>query len=437
MDVVRSLHMYLRGSKLSYTRRRRRTNPLRILILVLLVGAAVYINAVIVPSTSPLFVPTPTPTRSPESFVTEAENFLTSGKVSQAISSYTSAIQSDPKNPSNFISLARLEIYSGKYAEAVVNAENALLLNPNNSTAHAVRGWALGFQGEYLQAEGALNKAIELDANNAVAYAYLAEVIGLKYEADLGDIGSLDQAIEASRTAVQLAPDIMESHRARGYVLELTQNNEEAVVEFETASSYNPNVADLHLAMGRNYRALQQYDKAVEEFNRAVSLNPGDPEPLLYISRTYAAVGEYTKGIQYGLQAIKISPEDAYLYGNVGVLYYRNRSYPDAISNLRLAVRGGKNEDGIEVKGLTLDYGRVAEYYYIYGLALARSGECGEAIQISQLISQGVGNDETAVFNAQEMINICMEGTRITAVPTGENVDSTSEAGGVETTPTP
>lgn len=401
--------MYLRGSKWSYTRRRRRSNPWRVILLLILVGAALYVNQVVVPATPPLFVPTPTPTRSPESYVTEAENLVTQGKIPQAIAAYQEAVKVDPRNPLNYVALARLLIYSGDYQNAIINAENALLISPNQSMAYALRGWAKGFLGDYMEAIASLNRAIELDPNNAIAYAYLAETIVQQIQVGEGSLGSLDQAVEASRTAQQLAPNLFETHRARGIVLEQTGNYEEAVRELEAAVAQNPNVADIHLALGRNYRFLQQYEKAVEEFNRANALNPNDPLPLINISRTYATVGEFAKAIQFAQQAIRVSPEDPYLYGNLGVMQYRNREYPAAVQSLRLAVRGGNNADGIEVKGLPLDYGRIAEYYFTYGLALARQGECGEALQISQLLIKGVSNDEISVYNANEIINICQE----------------------------
>lgn len=402
--------MYLKGSNWSMNKkRRRRAKPWRIFILAALVAGAVYVNQVIVPTTSPLFIPTPTATRSPETFISEGERLLGEGKIGPAIQAFESAIQADPKNPANFITVARLQIYSGAYAQAATNAENALLLNANNSMAHALRGWALGFDRNYLEASGALQRAIELDSNNAAAYAYLAEILIFQAQEGSGDLGTLDKAVEASRTAEAMAPNSMESHRARGTVLEYTGNYEEAAREFEAAIAINGNISDLHLALGRNYRFLQQYDKAVEEFNRANALNPSDPLPDTNISRTYATVGEYAKAIQYALQAVKDTPADAYMHGNLGQMYYRNREYPAAVKALRLSVQGGTTEDGIEVAGLPLDYGRVAEYYYTYGLSLARQGECGEALQISRLLIQGVPNDETSVFNAEAIVEICQE----------------------------
>lgn len=419
--------MYLKGSKWSVKKRRKRSNPWKVIFLILLVAGAIYINQVVVPVTPPLFIPTATPTRSPESFITTAENLVAEGKTSQAIKAYQKAIEVDPKNPSNYVAMARLQIYTANYEEASTNAENALLLNPNNSMAHAIRGWALGLSGDYLRAEGSINRAIELDPNNAIAYAYLAEILALQTQAGQGTIGSLDKAVEASRAAVALEPTSFETHRARGLVLELTGNYEEAARELEAAIAQNGNIADLHLALGRNYRFLQQYDKAVEEFNRANALNPTDPMPDTHISRTYATVGEYAKAIQFAQQAVKDDPTDPYLYGNLGVMYYRNRQYQYAIEALRIAAQGGVSDEGVEVEGLPLDYGRIAEYYFTYGLNLARLGECGEALQISQLLLQVVPNDEISVYNAEEMVNICTELMNSPATPVPTQPSSISE----------
>ncbi len=402
--------MYLKGSKWSMQKRsRKRSNPWRLIVLFILVGAALYVNRVIVPATPPLFIPTSTATRAPESYVNEAEVLMHEGKFSQAITAFRDAIKVDPDNPSNYITLAKLLIYTANYEEAETNAANALLLNPNNSMAYAIRGWALAFMEDYLNAEAAVRKAIELDPNNAAAYAYLAEVLVYQAQAGLDTIGTLDKAVEASRIAMDLAPNSFETHRARGFVLEQTGNYDEAVEEFKAAEQIISDIADIHLALGRNYRILQQYDVAVEEFNRANALNPADPLPDTYISRTYATIGQYSKAVQFAEQAVIDTPTDPFMYGNLGVMYYRNREYNNAIDALRISVQGGVSEDGEPIEGMPLDYGRVAEYYYTFGLSLAKMGECGEALQISQMIMQGVQNDETSVYNAQEMIAICQE----------------------------
>ncbi len=399
--------MYLRGSKLKMNRRRRRSSPITILILALLVGGAVYVNQMVVPRTQPLFISTMTPTRSPESFVNEAEKLQADGKLSQAIEVYKSASLVSPDNPAIFLSIAKLEIMLNEYPLAVENAGNALVVNPNNAQALALRGYALGLQGDYLEAESSLNQAINIDPNNPVPYAYLAEILALKSNAPGGDLETLNRAVDYSRKAESFGPNLLETHRARGVILELTSNYDEAVQEFTAAIALNPNIADLHIYLGRNYRTLGDYPNAIREFNNAIPLNPTDPLPYQYLSRTYATQGEYANAIQYAELALERKPTDPTLYGNLGVMYYRNHDYPKAISYLQLAVRGGTAETGETVKGLPLDYWPVSEYYYMFGLALAREENCTEALPIAQLVMDGVSTEETSVSNAQEIINIC------------------------------
>ncbi|MGB9798833.1 MAG: tetratricopeptide repeat protein [Thermanaerothrix sp.] len=410
--------MYLRGSRFNLNRRRRRSNPVRVVVLMILVGAALYFNQFVVPQTPPLFVPTPTPTRAPESYAQEAEQLVSQGKFLPAIQLYREALLVDPRNPAYHLALARLYIYTKNYQQALETAGNALLQNPNNAQALALRGYALGLMGDYLQAEAALNQAIELDPNNPVPYAYLAEVLGLKVQNGEGDLVTLNRAIDLSRKAQSLGPDLLETHRARGLVLELTANYADAAREFEAAIAQNKYIADLYLALGRNYRAIPDYPKAIQAFGNAIPLMPTDPLPYMYLSKTYLATGELTRALQYAEQALSHAPTDPYLYGNLGVIYYRTRDYVRAIQYLRIAVRGGTSEDGQAVQGLALDYYPVSEYYYTYGLALARTGECEEAVQIARALLQGVSNEDVAVSNAQEIINICGGQVSGAAAPT-------------------
>jgi tetratricopeptide (TPR) repeat protein len=218
---------------------------------------------------------------------------------------------------------------------------------------------------------------------------------------------------------LDLDPNSLETHRARGIILEATQNYEEAIREFQAALAINENIPDLHMFLGRNYRFLGVYDKAVEEFTRANALNPGDPTPDLYISRAYAAVGEYAKATQYAETAVTDNPVDANLRGNLGVMYYRNFQWPEAVEQLKIVTTGGATEDNQPIEPIPLaNDTRIAEYYFTYGLVLARLNRCGEALQIAQQIQARVPTDEIAVANAQEVVNICQE--NLAATPTSE-----------------
>lgn len=388
-------------------RRRRRFNPIRVIVLLVLIGAGVYLNQMIGTTIQPLFIPTPTPTRAPETYLSEAESLEAQGRFTQAINLYKEAVRVEPDNPSTYIALARLQIYQKDYENALENLGNALLLNENNSMAYSLRGWALGLSGQFLDAKVALDRAIEIDPNNGIHYAHLAEVYGLQYVAE-SNFTVLEEGREFSRKAESLTPNALETHRARGYILYLYGQYEEAVLEYEKAININSNIADLHIALGRVYRTfeLQEYTLAIDEFQTANTINPYDPLPDYLLSRVYLTTGEFAPAIQYAEEAVLNEPENPDWHGNLGSIYYRNYEYRKAIEELSLVVHGGETAENVIVEALPLGYDTAA-YFYTYGLALANVGECGEALQISQALLQNVSGDEFAVYNAQEIVAIC------------------------------
>lgn len=396
-------------------RKKKRTNWGLVGILLVAIGAMFYVNQVVVPATPPLFIPTPTTTTSPEAFINQAAQLFSEGKLQQAVEAYKAAIDADPGNPANYIALARLQVWTGKYDDAILNTQNALLKNPNNPLAHAVQGWALGFEEKYGEGELEIKKAIELDPNNALAHAYYAEILIIQ-----GDYELQDKAIQESRTARDLDSSLFETHRARGIVLLNTNNLEEAVTELNEALSINKNIADVHLYLGVTYKALGDYDKAEESLLAAYALNPTDPVALTEISRSYFADGRYRQAAQYAEEAIQVVPTDPTLHGNLGIDYYKNEELSKAIDQLGLAVRGGVTDTGEAVEGLPLDYGRVEEYYWYYGFALAKSDRCNEAVPIFQALLLGVPDDDIAIYNANAGIDLCRESLGTSPAPTEE-----------------
>jgi tetratricopeptide (TPR) repeat protein len=198
----------------------------------------------------------------------------------------------------------------------------------------------------------------------------------------------------------------------------------------------NPNLPILHMELGRNLRFLEVHDEAIREFTLANTLNPPDPEPDLLISRTYATIGDYAKAIQYAEQAVKDRATDPSLRGNYGVMLFRNFLYEPALEQLSLAVKGGSTEEGLPIAGLSLtEGGRVVEYYYTFGLALARTNQCGEALKISQQIKSAVPTDENAIFAADEMVRICEE--NLANPPEDTSVATEEEATAEPATETP
>jgi tetratricopeptide (TPR) repeat protein len=407
------------------------------LLLVVAIAAVAYFGTFVAPTMPAPFIPTPTMTRSPESFVNEAQQLYEDGKLAQSIAAYKQAIIADPNNPTLYVTLARVQIFAGEYEDALTNAQNALLQNPNNPMAHAVQAYAQSYLGDTLEAEASVKRALELDPNSAISHAYYAEILVTK-----GDYEDFDKAAAESRLAKELEPNALEVHRARGLVLlnSGTENLDEAIDELKAAIAINDKIADLHLLLGFAYRLKGENDLAVDELLAAYALNPQDPDIPTEITFAYSNEGQFGKAAQYAEDAVKIDPTSPKLRGNLGVMYYKNNEMDKAIAELALAVRGGTDPDGVSVEGLPLDYGKVAEYYWFYGFALAKRNRCAEAVPVFQALVSGVPDYELAVENAIAGLELCKaslgtpEATEGT--PEGEEGEATPQAA-VEATASP
>ncbi len=406
--------MYLRGSKWHLRKKRRRSNPWRVLLLLILVASAVYMWQFYIPSVPPLFIPTPTQTRSPASFVLEAESLFQVGRLAEAEASYLEAIAVNPKEVAYYIELARVRMFAGMYSEAETAARDALVIDPDSALAHAVLGWSIDFQASQeqdaairsellLTALAKTERAVELNPNLALVRAYYAEII-----ID-NSIADYEKALEEAQLAIELDPTLLEPHRALAYVWELTGNRQLALESYQAAMQINPYLPRLHMDIGNMMRALSDMDGALQSYTRAVALAPTNTEPLTLIATLYAGIGEFGKASQYAKDAVDLDPANPHLHGNLGRMYYHNNVYKEAIIQFELAIRGGQAEAGVWVDGLPLDpaKSRVVEFYYTYGLALAKQGQCEVAVPIFEALLRGVPDNEIAVFNAQEGLILC------------------------------
>jgi hypothetical protein len=104
-------------------------------------------------------------------------------------------------------------------------------------------------------------------------------------------------------------------------------------------------------------------------------------------------------------------------------MLYRNLKYPEAVEELSYVIKGGTLQDGTVLTALQLTdpLPRVPEYYFIYGLALARlqPPRCGEALPLAQEILAKLPGDEISVFNANEIIRLCGEAAQATPITGG------------------
>jgi len=426
----------LTGKRPTFSQKGPKSSPIRVLILAIIIAAGIWLSTKIGSQPDdiiqPLFLPTPTATRTAESYLAEAQAFFNSGKIDNpdpeqidAIDAYRKALELEPQNAEAWAELARLLTYSSsllstqeariaRMEEAREAIDKALEINPDDSNIQAIHALVLDWSASYatdntqrenwlLEAEQAAAHAYNIDPNNYLGLAYYAEV--------LLDRNKYSQAEQYARQAVTLAPNVMDTHRVYATVLESFGQYRVAIEEYEKAAEINPNLTFLYVRIGVNYRKLKVYKSALEYFNKAISINEANgiknPIPYLGIAKTYSRIGEFFIAALNAEKALSIDPTNANTYGQLGIIYTKARNFESAMPVLKCAVQGCTAEEAksilddlipgntIEinepVQKLALTNIEVAYYYAQYGSVLAalsrpNQNYCPEAMAVLEQI---------------------------------------------------
>jgi tetratricopeptide (TPR) repeat protein len=488
-------------------KRKSQTNIYRMFLwVVMLLGGVWMLQQMDRGQIQPLFLPTPTPTRAPQSYLMEGDTNFTAGKVDAAILAYQEALEMNPNDAETWAKLARIQTYSSAFLitnpqkkarlqEALESATKAVDLSPENSTARAIKAFTLDWnanlnfytneevQDFLAQAEQEALIAQQLDSANPLALAYYAEILVDQQKWNQAEI-IIKQALEQPG-----ATEWMDVYRVNAYVMETLGQYNLAISEYEKAIAIEPNFTFLHIRVGANYRRLASdlaltqgeeaaravYDQSLEFFDRAVRINEQigvkDPGPHLSIARTYSQLGEFFIAARNVQTALEYEPQNADIYGQLGVIYFRSRNYEGSILSLQCAIYGCSGEDSclgrglarcfpnlnehpVEVRGLEIAPSTIV-YYYIYGSVLAAlsrpaNDRCPEARQtLNEVRAELERNPEAYADGRETIMRIVEEGEFIcdslasgtplpdSAAPTEVSTEESGEMLDVAETPTP
>jgi tetratricopeptide (TPR) repeat protein len=223
----------------------------------------------------------------------------------------------------------------------------------------------------------------------------------------------------------------------------------------------------LYLRAGANYRRLafdspnetvqtELYEKSLEYFAQTARINEQlgvfDPVPYISIAKTYSQMGQFFIAIRNVQKTIEFQPGNPVFYGELGVLYHKNRNYETGILALECAVRGctaeqscpargdcGPNDVPAEVKGLPLSASTIY-YYDIYASELAalstpKQNYCPRALDVAaEIEASELDSDPNIAADIIVVRNLCTFTPDSEAVLTQEPI--ATEAALLEETPT-
>jgi serine/threonine protein kinase/Flp pilus assembly protein TadD len=161
-------------------------------------------------------------------------------------------------------------------------------------------------------------RAIDIDKNYALAFAGIADCCAFLYMYWDGSRANLEGAESASVKALELAPEIAESHASRGFALTLSKDYQGAVREFETAIRLNPKLYEAHYLYARAHLQEGKLEEAVRQFGEAAKIRPEDYQALLLMTGPLRGLGRHEEvkaALRAGLQVVEkhleLNPDDA------------------------------------------------------------------------------------------------------------------------------
>lgn len=151
--------------------------------------------------------------------------------------------------------------------KAISAYERAVTLQPNDPVFLESLGIQHYLNGQYSQAEPILERAIQKDDHNSKAIFYLGVIRATQ-------TGSLANALELFRRALELDPAIEHGH----------------------------------LNIGNIYFLQKKYSEAMQEYKAELNMYPKSTLALVNLGKTHAQVGEKQKAREYYRKALVIDP---------------------------------------------------------------------------------------------------------------------------------
>jgi TolB-like protein/Flp pilus assembly protein TadD len=229
----------------------------------------------------------------------------------------------------------------------------------------------------------AYSEAIRLDPNYALAYAGRSVALA-GYAADGATGASIRESFEKAeadaRRALEIAPDLAESHVALATVFQTgTLDFARASEEYARAVTFAPGNAQVLRSSGRCAAYMGQFEVAIAALRHAVVLDPLDRVSRTYLGRALFAARHYEDATKAFAEAIKLNPDYKADYGDLGLAFYglgnleraRNscETKPDFwLSQQCIAVvyakLGRRADAGAELKRMQAAFGDAAAYQY-------------------------------------------------------------------------
>ena len=226
------------------------------------------------------------------------------------------------------------------------------------------------------------SKAIEIDPEFARAYAGLADTHSMIAQWHDRSPEHLEAADQASRKALELVPNLAESHSARGFALSLKGDFSAASGEFERALELDPQNYDALYLYGRLRLVEGRFQEAADLWERAHATQPDEFQSLALMVLALQNLDP---------EAAKVAARQA-----IAAVELRLALNPDDLRALELGsgmlVSAGRVEEGLAMAERALELGpNELSSLYNGACCFARAGRNERALELLERRLQTAG----------------------------------------------
>jgi tetratricopeptide (TPR) repeat protein/TolB-like protein len=213
-------------------------------------------------------------------------------------------IERVPDNYKSYTCKAWLLWQLGRLDEAEQLYQHAIEVAPDLWAPYADYAWFLqDGRGDYAQAIEQDEKAIKLDS--------LRASVRVNYAHRLRLLGRMDESIEQSKKAIELAPYDPESYRAYGWAIgNGLHRYEEAIEYMERGLELNPRHTRTLNSISLMYATVGRIDDALAAINKSMEIAPGASFPNRRKADIFAQAGMFDSAAAWFRKYHELRPND-------------------------------------------------------------------------------------------------------------------------------
>ena len=207
----------------------------------------------------------------------------------------------------DYVNQGMAQTQKGEWQKAITSFTRALELDPKNAASYLYRGLAFEGQGELNRAIDDFNQALELKTQYPGVVYYNR---GLAY----AKLGKMDQALADFNRVLELDPKDLEGYINRGRVYLIQGNFGRAISDYDQVLKLNPKYLRAYTRRGLAYYQQGDWDRAFADLNRALELDPKDSEALYHKADLLDKAGRSKEAPAAYRAFLKYAPPEAGRY---------------------------------------------------------------------------------------------------------------------------